>query len=165
MSSLNPVENSHWLCRDYPFVESYFEGGAFLCKTVGKESGQHWGLSPGCVFLLVRACPVPRAMGMHSVTTACTFYFSPIKTIIQEESKAWVGRCFQILDPLGYIMSVSLCNSAWKAQTQHDLSFVRAFGLPGEGSCIINGTVFSLIFWALLLIVLFFYFITLYFYL
>lgn len=57
------------------------------------------------------------------------------------------GKCFQILDPLGYIMFVSLnnspsrseCGSAGKAQTQHDLSFVRDFGPPSEERCVVNG--------------------------
>lgn len=98
-SGLRPVENSHWLCWDYPSAESYLEGSAFLCRAAGNRSGQRFGLSSGVLFLLGRVHSVPCTMGLCSITRACTFHLSLIKVGLKKENPAWMPRCFQISDP------------------------------------------------------------------
>lgn len=105
-SSLRPVENSHWLCWDYPSAESYLEGSAFLCRMAGNRSGQCFGLSSGVLFLLGCIHSVPCTMGLCSITRARTFHFSLIKVGLKKESPTWMHKCFQIADPSGSAMFV-----------------------------------------------------------
>lgn len=102
------MENSYWLCRDYHLRKVILREGAFLCKTAGSGTGQHWALSPGHVFLLVWVCPVPRAMGMHSMTTACTFYFSLIKIIIKKKARLECIGVFRYWTPWAIYACVSV---------------------------------------------------------